>query len=209
MYFADIFRHTHTHSGESRSITSHVGSIGAEYANDDIKANFDVAPFCKNTANASICFKHNDLFVGGAVGVNFADGFDVNAYDFGAGYSFDANNVATLHVGKKLSTVKLSGHRKHNADIALAATITSVISGENFLPAIELGGSLKIDSDTSVFGKVSAPNFGTKDLKASFSLDQTLNANASLSLTSVLDLDPAHPQNFFGSQFGLELKFGA
>lgn len=198
-----------TLGGTSRSITNHDGSIGVEYANQDIKAKFAVAPFCKNTANASICYKVNDLFVGGAVGVNFADGFDLSAYDFGAGYSFDAQNVATLNIGKKLSTVKLSGHRQHTADIALAATITSVLSGENFLPAIELGGSLKVDSDTTVFGKVSAPNFGTKDLKASFSLDQKLNANASLSLTSVLDLDPGHPQNFFGSQFGLSLKFGA
>lgn len=198
-----------TMSGTSRSITSHSGDISAEYANNDIKAKFAVAPFCKNTADASICYKYNDLFVGGAVGVNFNDGFDLSSYDFGAGYSFDAKNVATLHVGKKLSTVKLSGHRQQCADVALAATITSVLSGENALPAIELGGSLKIDSDTSVFGKVSAPNFGTKDLKASFSLDQKLNANASLSLTSVLDLDPGHPQNFFGSQFGLELKFGA
>merc|ERR1712032_1222345 len=145
---------------------------------------------------------------GGSAGFKFGDGFEASGYDFGVGYSFDVN-VAALKVCNKLSTVMFSGHRQHSCDVALAATLTSDLSGDNFFPKVELGGSYKYDSDTSVFGKVSIPNAGTKDVKASFSLDQKLNANASLRLTSVLDLDPEHPQNFFGSEFGVTLKFGA
>jgi len=193
-------------NSESRSITEHDGSIGLEYSNQDFKIDLDVA--LKKTASASICYKSKDFFVGGSAGAKFSDGFDFSDYDFGVGYTFD-KNVVTLKSGGKLSSVKLSGHRQHSSDIAVAGTLTSALSGDNLFPAIELGGSYKIDSDTSLFGKVSVPNFGTKDLTASFALDQKLNSNASLSLTSVLDLDPEHPQNFFGSQFGLELKFGA
>lgn len=195
-------------NSKSRSLTEHDGSIGVEYSHQDFKANLDVAPVKKKTANASICYKKNDFFVGGSAGAKFGDGFDLSDYDFGVGYSFD-NNVVTLKSGGKLSNVKFSGHRQHSSDIAVAGTLTSALSGDNLFPAIELGGSYKIDGDTSVFGKVTVPNFGTKDLTASFALDQKLNSKASLSLTSVLDLDPEHPQNFFGSQFGLELKFGA
>jgi len=195
-------------NSKSRSLTEHDGSVGVEYSNQDFKANLNVAPVKKKTASASICYKNNDFFLGGSAGAKFGDGFDFSDYDFGVGYSFD-NNVVTLKSGDKLSSVKFSGHRQHSSDIAVAGTLTSSLSGDNLFPAIELGGSYKIDGDTSVFGKVAVPNFGTKDLTASFALDQKLNSNASLSLTSVLDLDPEHPQNFFGSQFGLELKFGA
>lgn len=197
-----------TLSGKSKSLTSPTGDIGVEYSHQDFKAKFGAAPFGKNTANASICFKRNDLFVGGSAGFKFGDGFEASGYDFGVGYSFD-DNVAAVKVGNKLSTLTFSGHRQHSDDVALAVTLTSDLSGDNFIPQAELGGSFKIDSDTSVFGKVSIPNGGTKDVKASFSLDQKLNSNAKLSLTSVLDLDPEHPRNFFGSEFGLSLKFGA
>lgn len=198
-----------TLNSKSRSLTDHDASIGAEYSHNDFKANLNVAPINKKTADASICYKHNDFFVGGSAGAKFGDGFVLSAYDFGVGYAFD-DNVVTLKSGDQLKSVKFSGHHQHSSDIAVAGTLTSSLkSGDDIFPAIELGGSYKIDSDTSVFGKVSAPGFGTKDLKASFALDQKLNANASLSLTSVLDLDPEHPQDFFGSQFGLELKFGA
>jgi len=195
-----------TLNSKSKSLTDHEGSIGAEYSHNDFKANFEVAS--EKNANASICYKHNDFFVGGSAGAEFGDGFDLSAYDFGVGYSFD-DNIVTLTSGKKLKSVKFSGHRQHSSDIAVAGTLTFSLSGDNLFPAIELGDSYKIDSGTSVFGKISVPSFGTKDLTASFALDQKLNANARLSLTSVLDLDPEHPQNFFGSQFGLELKFGA
>ena len=195
-------------SVKSKLLSSIGGAVGFEYSQEDFKAKFVTAPLCKN-ASASVCYKHNDLFVGGSAGIEFKDGLDLTAYDIGVGYSIDADNVATLNVGDKFSTLKFSGYRQHSEDVALAATLTSSISDGDFFPAIELGGSLKIDSDTSVFGKVSAPNFGTKDLNASFALDQKLNANTSLSLTSVLDLDPGHPQKFFGSTFGVTLKFGA
>lgn len=195
--------------GKSKSLSSHTGDIGAEYSTQDFKAKIVVAPVCKNNAQASVCFKQDDFFAGASAGVDFGEGFNLSSYDFGVGYSFDSDNSATLHVANQLSTVKLSGYRKHSSDINLAGTITSSLGGDSFLPGVELGGSLEIDSETEVFGKLSAPNFGTKDLKASFALEQKLNSNAKLSLTSVIDLDPDHPQNFAGATFGLTLKFGA
>lgn len=197
-----------TLSGKSQSLTSHMPTtFGVEYSHEDFKANFVASPF-GSAAGASICYKSNDLFLGGAAGFQAGETFEASAYEFGVGYAFD-DNFATLKVSDKLSKLMFSGHRQHSEDVALAATLTSNLKGDNFFPKVELGGSFKIDSDTSVFGKVSVPNCGTKDVKASFSLDQKLNANAKLSLTSVLDLDPEHPRNFFGSEFGLSLKFGA
>lgn len=198
-----------TLSSESRSLTDHEGDVGAEYSHEDFKAKFVFAPICKNTANASFCFKKDEFYAGGAAGVSFGDGFDIDSYDFGLGYSSCQQNYVYLNVTDKLSTVKLSLFRKHDADTALAGTVTANFSDETLSPAIELGGSYKVDCDTSVYGKLTAPKTCTKDLTASFTLDHKLNNNASLSLTSVLDLDPEHAQNFMGSQFGLSLKFGS
>lgn len=198
-----------TLSTASKSLTQHEGDIGAEYSHEDFKAKFVCAPLCKNTAKASICFKKDDFYAGGEAGVSLGDGFDIDQYDFGLGYSSCQQNYAYLHVTNKLSTVKLSLFRKHDADTALAGTVTANFGDETPSPAIELGGSYKVDRDTSVYGKLTAPKTGTKDLTASFTLDHKLNNNASLSLTSVLDLDPEHAQNFMGSQFGLSLKFGS
>lgn len=198
-----------TLSSASKSLTEHEGDIGAEYSHEDFKAKFVFAPLCKNTAEASICFKRDEFYAGGAAGVSFGDGFDIDSYDFGLGYSSCQQNYVYLNVTDKLSKVKLSLFRKHDADTALAGTVTANFTDEDPTPAIELGGSYKVDSDTSVYGKLTAPKTGTKELTASFTLDHKLNNNASLSLTSVLDLDPEHAQNFMGSQFGVSLKFGS
>lgn len=196
-----------TMSGKSRSLTDHEGDIGAEYSHKDFKAKFVAAPFCKNTADASICYKHNDVFVGGSAGINFNNGFDLSAYNVGVGYTFDQNVVALNFNQKK--TLKFSGHRQHSDDIALATTLSSSLSDDNICPAIEFGGSYKIDSDTSVFCKLSSPRCsGTEGLRGSVALDQKLNDNASFSVTAELDLDPAEtPSDFLGGEFGLTFKF--
>lgn len=201
-------RFTHSNScGLVNGGANMEGEVGVEYDNQDFKAK--VGLISDSSANASVCFRKDNFFAGGAFGVQF-DEFEFNTYDFGLGYSEDQTTTA-LNCCNQLSTFKLSHYRQQCADLAMAGNLVLNLANkdsDNMTFAIEFGGSYKVDCDTTVYGKLTAPSFSSKDLTGSFSMDQKLNDNASLSLTTVVDLNP-RCQSFFDSQFGLALKLGA
>jgi len=176
---------------------------GAEYHHEDFKADLIVSSSMK--ADVSACFKKDAFLAGGSIKLN-NEGY--TGFNVGGGYSADGT-TATLSVDDKLD-VLATLHRKHTDDITFAASIqTSKNDADEVNAALEFGGSYIVDADTTVYSKLTAPSPSTKNLRATFHADHQLNANTNLSLTSVLNMDPDDVNNFFGSEFGLALKFGA
>jgi hypothetical protein len=188
--------------------------VGVTYTADNFTANLKVSPLGNQSASANVLFKQDDFSAGASVTAGMTSGeeasVEVSGYDFGLGYSYD-NSVATLLLTKQLSQAKLGFFRKHSSDLSFAATVTTDLTQSDApaAPAIEFGGAYIVDADTKIQAKLTAPSASTDNASASFSYAQQLNANAKLTVTSVVHLDYNEPENFFGSDFGVSLAFGA
>jgi hypothetical protein len=181
--------------------------VGLTYFADKFTANLKVSPLANQSASANVLYNQDNVSVGVSVAAGIGNEenaeLDVTAYDFGLGYNHD-NSIATLHLTKKLSHAKFSFFRQHSPDLAFAASISTALtpSNEPKAPSLEFGGSWG-----AYQAKLTAPSASTENATASFSYKQKLNANADLTLSSVVHLDSNEPQNFFGGEFGMSLAF--
>jgi len=179
-------------------------TIGATYTHDDFQADLVVSPLDPAAADFSICFKRDDIFVGGAAGLKYDDksgSVDLSAYDFGAAYVKDGS-AAAFTLKKKLSNYQFSFFHKHSDDISFAATLGGKTDNKE-AAALEFGGSYKVDNDTVAHAKLSFPNANTASANFSFNVDHQLNSSAKLGLTAVLPVDLNG-----APQFGLNLSLG-
>ena len=177
-------------------------AISATYSHKDFKAKLAVSPFEQPAADLSVCVQRDNFFFGGAAGLKYVDNnVDISAYDFGVGYK-NAGAAAALTVKNKLSKYQFSFFHKHSDVISFAATYDGKISGESAAD-VEFGGSYDVDSDTTVYSKLSFSNGSTASSKFYFNVDHRLNSSAKLGITSVL------PADLNGApKFGLNLSLG-
>jgi len=189
--------------------------IGLIYSQADYKASLQVSPMDPTSAKASICFNKDGFNVGGTGYVEYdteAGEVSKHGYGFGVGYSAD-NSVSAFKVSKcpndkenVLTGYQFSFFRQHTDAIAFAATLGGKINpGKDASPSarLQFGGSYKVDSASTLYAKISAPNGTTASSKASFNYDSQLSDSTKLGVTTVVGLDGSS-----APAFGVNLGFG-
>jgi len=188
--------------------------IGVIYTQPDYKASVQVSPLDPTSAKASVCFNKDGFNVGGTGYVEYdteAGEVSKHGYGFGVGYSAD-NSVSAIKLSKcpsdnnVLTGYQFSFFRQHTDAIAFAATLGGKINpkeGQSPSARLQFGGSYKVDSSSTLYAKLSAPNGTTAGSKASFNYDSQLSDSTKLGVTAVVGLDGSS-----APAFGVNLGFG-
>jgi hypothetical protein len=180
--------------------------VGLKYNQDKVNFGVSVSPLLPTAVDASLVIKATDnILIGGTYGgqlddtwVNKKDGISVSYSDAGA-------TVALVSSGT-FSKFGLSAFRKHDDKISLAADL-QLTRANPASAALTVGGSYKIDGDTSVKAKINVPKGSAEGSTASLGFNHKLNSTVRLTAASQIQLDPN--DHLFGASFAMGLEFGS
>lgn len=180
--------------------------VGVKYNVDKVNFSLNVSPLLPTSVDASLVVKATDnVLVGGVYGGQLDDTWNHKKDGLSVSYS-DSSATVAVTSSAMFSQFGVSAFRQHNADIALAADLK--LTRENpGSAALTVGGSYKIDGDTSVKAKVNVPKGSAEGSTASLGFNHKLNSTVRLTAASQIQLDPQ--DDLFGASFAMGLEFGS